>query len=171
MSPNNTFDPAGYFTWIFLGSQRLSHMFTALIIIGFLLITCFPIWPRILKVTSPRLSVLFVVLCFVGTPPANHAINSLHRGVATKLVCQVVSHPSKMGRKMFKSCVRAYTVTFAMYHSSLDTHAAELLLLYVECLSRPSSMSNASSRPTSCLPGSFGNSQSTPLHVHRCKFR
>ncbi|CAN0427042.1 unnamed protein product, partial [Ectocarpus sp. 12 AP-2014] len=51
-SGNNQFDPAGYFTWIFLGSQRLSHLFTALIIIGFLLITCFPIWPRILKVCA-----------------------------------------------------------------------------------------------------------------------
>lgn len=50
VSGDNTFNKDGYFTWIFLGSQRLSHLFTALIIIGFLLITCFPIWPRILKV-------------------------------------------------------------------------------------------------------------------------
>lgn len=50
VSRDNRFEKEGYYTWIFLGSQRLSHLFTALIIIGFLLITCFPIWPRILKV-------------------------------------------------------------------------------------------------------------------------
>lgn len=50
VSSDNVFDVSGYFTWIYLGSQQLSHLFTALIIIGFLLITCFPIWPRILKV-------------------------------------------------------------------------------------------------------------------------
>ncbi|CAM9550840.1 unnamed protein product [Ectocarpus sp. 8 AP-2014] len=62
VSGNNQFDPAGYFTWIFLGSQRLSHLFTALIIIGFLLITCFPIWPRILKVWMWYLSVTLLVI-------------------------------------------------------------------------------------------------------------
>ncbi|CAN0485231.1 unnamed protein product, partial [Discosporangium mesarthrocarpum] len=49
-SRDNQFVKEGYYTWIYLGSQRLSHLFTFLIIVGFLLVTCFPIWPRILKV-------------------------------------------------------------------------------------------------------------------------
>eukprot|EP00904_Undaria_pinnatifida_P000457 jgi/Undpi1/10411/HiC_scaffold_29.g12861.m1 len=62
VSADNSFNKDGYFTWIFLGSQRLSHLFTALIIIGFLLITCFPIWPRILKVWMWYLSVTLLVV-------------------------------------------------------------------------------------------------------------
>ncbi|CAM9862042.1 unnamed protein product [Ascophyllum nodosum] len=61
VSRDNRFEKDGYYTWIFLGSQRLSHLFTALIIIGFLIITCFPIWPRILKVWMWYLSVTLLV--------------------------------------------------------------------------------------------------------------
>jgi hypothetical protein len=43
------FDSLGYYAWIYQGSQALSNFMTFCIIAGFLLITCFPIWPHFLK--------------------------------------------------------------------------------------------------------------------------
>ena len=61
MSRDQTFDPAGYYTWLYLGSQTLSHLMTALIIIGLLVVTCFPIWPQFLKICMWYLSVTLLI--------------------------------------------------------------------------------------------------------------
>jgi len=44
------FIPGGYYTWIYEGNKTFSHFMTACLIIGFLLVTCFPIWPQFLKI-------------------------------------------------------------------------------------------------------------------------
>mmetsp|Transcript_738 Transcript_738/g.1079 ORF Transcript_738/g.1079 Transcript_738/m.1079 type:complete len:329 (+) Transcript_738:64-1050(+) len=61
VSRDHSFDPAGYYTWIFMGSQTLSHFMTTLIIVGFLVVTCFPIWPQFLKIWMWYLSVTLLV--------------------------------------------------------------------------------------------------------------
>jgi translocation protein SEC62 len=61
VSRDQTFQPSGYYTWIYLGSQTLSHLMTTLIIVGFLVVTCFPIWPQFLKVWMWYLSVTLLV--------------------------------------------------------------------------------------------------------------
>lgn len=62
-----TFELTGYYTWIYQGSQTLSHLMTALIILGFLVVTCFPIWPQFLKVWMWYASVTLLgfILVFV----------------------------------------------------------------------------------------------------------
>jgi len=44
------FVPDGFYTWMYDGDKTMSHIMTACLIVGFLLITCFPIWPQFLKV-------------------------------------------------------------------------------------------------------------------------
>ncbi len=39
-----------YYTWMVSGPKFLSHLMTGVLIVGFLIVTCFPIWPNILKV-------------------------------------------------------------------------------------------------------------------------
>lgn len=44
------FDPEGYYTWIYQGSQRKNRVLMVLIIVGFLALVMFPAWPRPVKV-------------------------------------------------------------------------------------------------------------------------
>jgi len=58
------FDESGYFTWIYEGDKRFSHMMTGVLVLGFLFCTCFPIWPTFLKVFVWYLSVTFLIFLF-----------------------------------------------------------------------------------------------------------
>jgi translocation protein SEC62 len=58
---NNVFVPEGYYTWMYHGSRLVSHFMTGVLIVGFLTITCFPIWPQFLKVWMWYLSVTLLV--------------------------------------------------------------------------------------------------------------
>ncbi len=40
---------AKYYVWIWEGDQTMSNFMTAVLVVLFLLITCFPVWPDILK--------------------------------------------------------------------------------------------------------------------------
>ncbi|CAM9240355.1 unnamed protein product [Phaeothamnion confervicola] len=55
------YSKTGYYTWMYEGRQAFSNLLTTLIIVGFLLITCFPIWPMFLKVWMWYLSVTLLV--------------------------------------------------------------------------------------------------------------
>lgn len=58
---NHDFVADGYYTWMYEGSKTLRNMMTALLIVGFLVITCFPIWPQWAKVALWYLSVTFLI--------------------------------------------------------------------------------------------------------------
>ena len=60
------FDPEGYYTWIYQGSQKKNRLLLALIIIGFLCCVMFPAWPRPVKVGVWYVSVTFL-LALLGT--------------------------------------------------------------------------------------------------------
>lgn len=55
------FLPEGYYTWMYEGSKTIRNIMTALLIIGFLIITCFPIWPQWAKVALWYMSVTFLI--------------------------------------------------------------------------------------------------------------
>ncbi|CAM9755921.1 unnamed protein product [Chrysoparadoxa australica] len=61
VSRKQTFEKDGYYTWMFQGNQAFSNFLTGLIIVGFLVITCFPIWPQFLKVWMWYASVTMLV--------------------------------------------------------------------------------------------------------------
>eukprot|EP00611_Tribonema_gayanum_P018470 TRINITY_DN3159_c0_g1_i1.p1 TRINITY_DN3159_c0_g1~~TRINITY_DN3159_c0_g1_i1.p1 ORF type:complete len:364 (+),score=117.20 TRINITY_DN3159_c0_g1_i1:78-1094(+) len=65
VSRDQTFIATGYYTWIYQGSQTLSHLMTTAIIVGFLTITCFPIWPQFLKIWAWYASVTLLVFMIV----------------------------------------------------------------------------------------------------------
>jgi len=58
------FDESAYFTWIYEGNKKFSHMMTTMLIIGFLCCTCFPIWPNFLKVFVWYMSVSLLIFIF-----------------------------------------------------------------------------------------------------------
>jgi len=58
------FDEAAIFTWIYEGDKSLSHLFTTILIAGFLFCVCFPIWPNFLKVFAWYMSVSFLIFIF-----------------------------------------------------------------------------------------------------------
>ncbi|CAH0492244.1 unnamed protein product [Peronospora farinosa] len=60
-TPDQDFSPDGYYTWMYEGSKTLRNIMTALLIIGFLIITCFPIWPQWAKVALWYMSVTFLI--------------------------------------------------------------------------------------------------------------
>ncbi|KAG6976482.1 hypothetical protein JG688_00001334 [Phytophthora aleatoria] len=60
-TPKQDFSPEGYYTWMYEGSKSLRNIMTALLIIGFLVITCFPIWPQWAKVALWYMSVTFLI--------------------------------------------------------------------------------------------------------------
>lgn len=62
---NHDFVPEGYYTWMYEGSKTMRNIMTALLIIGFLTITCFPIWPQWAKVALWYLSVTFLIFIAV----------------------------------------------------------------------------------------------------------
>ncbi|DBA03425.1 TPA: hypothetical protein N0F65_002833 [Lagenidium giganteum] len=64
-SSNHDFVPEGYYTWMYEGSKTLRNILTAALIIGFLIITCFPIWPQWAKVALWYLSVTFLIFIAV----------------------------------------------------------------------------------------------------------
>ncbi|CAM9704862.1 unnamed protein product [Heterosigma akashiwo] len=53
--------PKEFYTWIYDGDQTTSYFMTALLIIGFLLLTCFPIWPTFLKIWLWYISVTLLI--------------------------------------------------------------------------------------------------------------
>ncbi|KAI9923165.1 hypothetical protein PsorP6_002710 [Peronosclerospora sorghi] len=55
------FAPDGYYTWMYEGSKTLRNIMTAFLIIGFLTVTCFPIWPQWAKVALWYMSVTFLI--------------------------------------------------------------------------------------------------------------
>ncbi|EJK69567.1 hypothetical protein THAOC_09161 [Thalassiosira oceanica] len=58
------FDESAYFTWIYEGNKKFSHLMTTGLIIGFLCCTCFPIWPNFLKVFVWYMSVSMLIFIF-----------------------------------------------------------------------------------------------------------
>ncbi|KAL4160082.1 hypothetical protein PRNP1_000653 [Phytophthora ramorum] len=60
-TPKQDFVSEGYYTWMYEGSKTLRNIMTALLIIGFLTITCFPIWPQWAKVALWYMSVTFLI--------------------------------------------------------------------------------------------------------------
>jgi translocation protein SEC62 len=58
------FDESAYFTWIYEGNKKFSHLMTTCLIIGFLCCTCFPIWPNFLKVFVWYMSVSMLIFIF-----------------------------------------------------------------------------------------------------------
>ncbi|TMW63118.1 hypothetical protein Poli38472_002059 [Pythium oligandrum] len=64
-SRNHEFAFDGYYTWMYEGSKTLRNIMTALLIIGFLVITCFPIWPQWAKVALWYCSVTFLIFIAV----------------------------------------------------------------------------------------------------------
>lgn len=59
------------YVWDFEGSKGFSHLLTGLLIVGMLVVTCFPIWPHVLKVylwyCSVTLLILMVVFIIIRT--------------------------------------------------------------------------------------------------------
>ena len=53
------------YTWVYEGSQTKRTILMALILIGFLAMTCFPMWPNIMKVGVWYLSVTFLIFMFI----------------------------------------------------------------------------------------------------------
>lgn len=64
-NPKPEFLPDGFYTWMYEGSKTFRNIMTALLIIGFLVITCFPIWPQWAKVALWYLSVTFLIVIAV----------------------------------------------------------------------------------------------------------
>jgi len=64
MSRLRDFDEIGYYTWIFEGNKVFKNFMTALLLIGFLCCTCFPIWPDFLKTFVWYLSVTMTLFLF-----------------------------------------------------------------------------------------------------------
>jgi translocation protein SEC62 len=62
---NHDFVFDGYYTWMYDGPKTLRNIMTALLIIGFLIITCFPIWPQWAKVALWYMSVTFLIFVFI----------------------------------------------------------------------------------------------------------
>ncbi|KAJ0408366.1 hypothetical protein P43SY_003092 [Pythium insidiosum] len=60
-SRNHEFAFDGYYTWMYEGPKTMRNLLTALLIIGFLIITCFPIWPQWAKVALWYCSVTFLI--------------------------------------------------------------------------------------------------------------
>ncbi|GAB9464630.1 hypothetical protein Gpo141_00002059 [Globisporangium polare] len=62
---NHDFLPEGYYTWMYDGPKTLRNILTALLIIGFLVVVCFPIWPQWAKLAAWYLSVTFLIFIAV----------------------------------------------------------------------------------------------------------
>jgi translocation protein SEC62 len=61
ISRNQDFDETAFFTWIYEGDMKFSHLMTTLVIAGFLFFVCFPIWPHFLKVAAWYMSVTMLL--------------------------------------------------------------------------------------------------------------
>ena len=49
VSPNQRWEEGAFYSWDYEGSKTFSNLMTGLLIVGFLTVTCFPIWPQFLK--------------------------------------------------------------------------------------------------------------------------
>ena len=56
---------ASYYVWLYEGDQAMSNLMTGLLIGLFILITCFPIWPDILKLILWYISCTLLVLIII----------------------------------------------------------------------------------------------------------
>lgn len=58
-------DDKAIYTWMYQGSQTFNHLMTGLLIISFLAVTCFPIWPKWMKVAIWYCSVTILIIFFI----------------------------------------------------------------------------------------------------------
>jgi translocation protein SEC62 len=58
-------DDKGYYTWMYEGSKTFSHFMTGALIVTFLACTCFPIWPKWMKVAIWYCSVTLLIIFFI----------------------------------------------------------------------------------------------------------
>jgi len=58
-------DNKGYYTWMYEGSKTFSHLMTGALIVVFLACTCFPIWPKWMKVAIWYCSVTLLIIFFL----------------------------------------------------------------------------------------------------------
>lgn len=58
-------DDKGYYVWVWEGNQFWSNFMTGALVLGFLGITCFPIWPNFLKLVLWYISVTLLIIMFV----------------------------------------------------------------------------------------------------------
>jgi translocation protein SEC62 len=58
-------DNKGYYTWMYEGSKTFSHFMTGALIVTFLACTCFPIWPKWMKVAIWYCSVTLLIIFFI----------------------------------------------------------------------------------------------------------
>eukprot|EP00935_MAST-01C_sp_MAST-1C-sp1_P001868 g1868.t1 len=65
LTGNQDWDDKAYYTWIYQGSQTFNHFMTGLLIISFLAVTCFPIWPKWMKVAIWYCSVTILIIFFI----------------------------------------------------------------------------------------------------------
>lgn len=65
VSPNQRWEEGAFYSWDYEGSKTFSNLMTGLLIVGFLTVTCFPIWPQFLKVWLWYLSVTLLVVMTV----------------------------------------------------------------------------------------------------------
>lgn len=63
--PNQRWEEQAFYSWDYDGSKTMSHMMTGALIVGFLAVTCFPIWPQFLKVWLWYLSVTLLAFMTV----------------------------------------------------------------------------------------------------------
>lgn len=55
----------GYYVWVYDGNPMWSNVLTGGLVVGFLLVTCFPIWPEFLKLALWYVSVTLLIVMFV----------------------------------------------------------------------------------------------------------
>jgi translocation protein SEC62 len=62
---NHDFVLDGYYTWMYDGPKTIRHILTTLLIVGFLCLVCFPLWPQAAKVGVWYMSVTFLIFMTV----------------------------------------------------------------------------------------------------------
>lgn len=62
---DQAWDPKGYYTWMWEGDKTFSHFMTGALILTFLACTCFPIWPKWMKVAIWYCSVTLLIIFFI----------------------------------------------------------------------------------------------------------
>jgi hypothetical protein len=75
-------DDKAIYTWMYQGSQTFNHLMTGLLIISFLAVTCFPIWPKWMKVAIWYCSVTILIIFFI--------ISVIRLVVAVSFECGIV---------------------------------------------------------------------------------
>jgi len=62
VSKGDKVENAGYYVWLWEGDQTMSNFMSGLLIFAFVAITCFPLWPNILKLGLWYLSCTLLVI-------------------------------------------------------------------------------------------------------------